>query len=146
MFMTKLIAAEARQEADRSICLGLDETGYLCSPVAVQPEEVKAFAHFREELAAAIRPDGVLQMHYYQQLLQAQWNLQRLFAEETWLLARSPKLFEENEDTRRLERLSRYKRQLEFSHLRALRQLKQLQRREQEQGAAAEEVKSCSGA
>lgn len=137
MFMTKLQDAGRRHEADRSICLGLDESGYLCSPVAVQPEEVEAFAHFREELAAVIRPVGVLQMHYYQQVLQAQWNLQRLFAEETWLLACSPNLFEENEDTRRLERLARHKRQLEISHLRGLRQLRQLQKREQEPEAAA---------
>ncbi|MBE7543686.1 MAG: hypothetical protein M9913_06980 [Bryobacteraceae bacterium] len=137
MFITNLQAAQERQEVDRSICLGLDESGYLCSPVALRPEEIETFKHFREELAEVIRPDGVLQMHYYQQVLQAQWNLQRLFAEETWLLACSPNLFEENEDTRRLERLARHKRQLEISHLRGLRQLRQLQKREQEPEAAA---------
>lgn len=140
MFMTNLQAAQERQEVDKSISLGLDEFGYLCSPVAVLPEEVETFEHFREELAAVIRPDGVLQMHYYQQVLQAQWNLQRLFAEETWLLACSPNLFEENAETRRLERLARHKRQLEISHLRGLQQLIRLQsqKREPEVAAAAD--------
>jgi len=94
----------------------------LCIP-DYQREE---FELYECALLDETNPQGPLEQEYFQRLLTCGWILRRARALEIQLLFQGDTINNED-DARKLQRIARYRRDLERSHDRALQELRQLQ-------------------
>jgi hypothetical protein len=94
----------------------------LCIPDHQRAE----FELYESALLDETNPQGPLEQEYFQRLLTCGWILRRARALEIQLLFQGDTINNED-DARKLQRIARYRRDLERSHDRALLELRQLQ-------------------
>ena len=100
--------------------------GYTASTLSIPDADREEFERFRHALQRDTRPEGPVEEEFFGRLLLYAWNLRRVRAAESRLLNET-KPFDDDSALLRLERLARYRRDLERSHDRALKELRNLQ-------------------
>ncbi len=93
----------------------------------VEASEQEHFELFMFALRKQIRPSGALEEHHFQIVVQTAWNLQRLAHHESEILSAYGNPFLDERLGKILDRLSRYKRNMERSHSQAFNTLVALQ-------------------
>ncbi|HEY3738444.1 MAG TPA: hypothetical protein VGL53_01305 [Bryobacteraceae bacterium] len=107
-------------------------TGLTSSKIFVRPDEQEAFDELNDTLLGELQPVGETQLHHFELILHAQWNIRRCFELEAQIQneAISKGLADallDDELVRKLDRIYRYKTMHESSHRRASSELRHLQ-------------------
>ncbi|HEY3743884.1 MAG TPA: hypothetical protein VGL53_28770 [Bryobacteraceae bacterium] len=107
-------------------------TGLTSSKIFVRPDEQEAFDELSDTLLGELQPVGETQLHHFDLILHAQWNIRRCFELEAQIQneAISKGLADallDDELARKLDRIYRYKKMHESSHRRASSELRHLQ-------------------
>jgi hypothetical protein len=107
-------------------------TGLTSSKIFVHPDEQLEFDRLKSTLRIELQPVGETQLHHFQLILHAQWNIRRCFELEAQIQneAISKGLADaalDDELARKLDRIYRYKKMHESSHRRASSELRHLQ-------------------
>jgi hypothetical protein len=100
--------------------------GFNSATLHILPEQKDEFERFRQAVHRDTRPDGAIESEYVHRLIASGWNLRRVRTLESELLATSDPVDDEL-DAARLQRLARYRRDLERTYDRALAELRRLQ-------------------
>jgi hypothetical protein len=125
-------------------------SGLTSSKIFVRPDQQAEFDEFESALALELKPRGLSQSNLYAQILHAAWNIRRCYALESHIQNEAnARGFEDalydDELSRNLDRVYRYKRMHESTHRRATADLRQLQteqiwRRESSEGLEQESI------
>jgi hypothetical protein len=100
--------------------------GFNSATLHILPEQKDEFERFRQAVHRDTRPDGAIESEYVHRLIASGWNLRRVRYLESELLADSDFVGDEL-DAAKLQRLARYRRDLERTYDRALAELRRLQ-------------------
>lgn len=101
--------------------------GFTSRSFCVEDSEREHFTLFLIALRDELQPSGALEEHHFQIVVQTAWNLQRLGHHESQILSAFGNPFLDERLGKILDRLSRYKRNMERSHSQAFNTLVALQ-------------------
>ncbi len=93
----------------------------------VEASEQEHFELFMFALRKQIKPNGALEEYHFQIVVQTAWNLQRLAHHESEILSAYGNPFLDERLGKILDRISRYRRNMERSHSEAFKTLQLLQ-------------------
>jgi len=102
--------------------------GLTAQQPVIPDQDRAAFQQLREQLQAETKPQGVLQLMIFEELVHSAWNLGRVRAMEAELNASAPgALLTDDGPAAKLDRLARHHTRIERAFFRSLRELKALQ-------------------
>lgn len=101
--------------------------GFTAKSVNLAPEDRAAFEALQLDLRHQILPSGCLEEEVFHRILSHTWNLRRIEAVESLLLAAMDPFAETDSHAAKLERYARYRRDLERSLFRCMKELRALQ-------------------
>jgi hypothetical protein len=128
----KLSTGPRTEQGKQASAANSTTTGLTSAKIFVRPEEQTVFAEFEELMEAELMPVGINQGELFTIILHAAWNIRRCFLLETEIqneaIAKglSDALLDD-ELTRKLDRIYRYKKMHESSHRRAMAELRRQQ-------------------
>ncbi len=102
--------------------------------MVLRPEEERPFREFARGVLDEVRPETQLEHHFCNQLIFAQWNLNRIGTEESRLIAYGAAPFDDAVEGRQMRALLQGRQQYEMTQQRALEELRALQSRRAERG------------
>ncbi len=101
--------------------------GFTSRSFCVEDSEQEHFTLFMVAWRKQIKPSGALEEYHFQIVVQTAWNLQRLAHHESEILSAFGNPFLDERLGKVLDRLSRYRRNMERSHSEAFKTLIDLQ-------------------
>jgi hypothetical protein len=119
-------------EGKRASSANSTVTGLTAATIYVRPDEQAEFDVFESQLIAELKPSGATQSHLFDLILHAAWNLRRCFLLEASIqneaIAKGlDDALLDDELSRKLDRLYRYKKMHESTQRRSMADLRQLQ-------------------
>ncbi len=112
------------------------------APIRV-PEDKDAFTRFLHSFRAQLKPVGALEEYHFEVVVESAWNLRRLRQHESEILAQEGNPFLQESLGKALDRLNRYKRNLERSHNEAFKTLQTLQAAREQNEPNPEPGRDC---
>jgi hypothetical protein len=119
-------------EGKRASSTNATTTGLTSLKIFVRPEEQADFDTLESNLLAEMQPAGQIQLHHFELILHATWNIRRCLLLEAEIqneaIAKGlPDAILDEELSRKLDRVYRYKKMHESSSRRSTNDLRQLQ-------------------
>jgi hypothetical protein len=120
------------EEGKRSCAANAVTSGLTAVQLFIRPDELPTFTQLKSDLLAELKPLGTTQNLLFDRILHAAWNLRRcdqleLKIQEEAFAKNLDDALLDDELTRKLDRIYRYKKMHESSHRRAMADLRQLQ-------------------
>lgn len=107
--------------------------------IMLRPEEEQPFRAFAHAVLDEVQPETQLEYHFCNQLIFAQWNLNRIGAEESRLIAFANHPFDGRGEGRQLKAMLESRHRYEATQQNALRELRELQTQRAARGESGPE-------